>query len=401
MFFFSFWGIVIHYSKKKKALSLIEDTCHAMNISSAYINVPIIIGAQSSDLSMSLNSITSAFDILQISAASTSIALSSQKLFNRVIASDDVQARGLIELCRKYEWMEIGVLHLNSNYGIYFMSKLNEYATFYGIKLTEYSYDTNNKESMKEAIELMINSSDLLINLLICAPVDLYDIVEILQLNNRWQYPYYYIFTDSLFNSYSMDTNIININSSFSGYIGTCPWNPTYSQFIDEVYEDYKISALKYQNFSQLWKYLYDDNSTQDIFYNTNTDKPGLFSAYSYDLIYLIAYSIQRYQTTHNQNIDEYLQFDPIKLQNIIRSVEISFIGTTGNVSLNMDTGDRQNGLFGICNVDNDRYNTIKSVGFFYLSDIDNNLTFYLDEQSITWPQHFIVKLFFFRCSCV
>ena len=83
---------------------------------------------------MSLNPITSAFDIVQISAASTSISLSSSKLFNRVIASDDVQARGLIELCLRYEWMDIGVLYLTSNYGIYFMSKLNEYATFYGIK---------------------------------------------------------------------------------------------------------------------------------------------------------------------------------------------------------------------------------------------------------------------------
>eukprot|EP01084_Bolivina_argentea_P144167 253021_1 len=329
----------------------------------ANVDIPIIIGTQTSTLSMTLNPLVTAYNYSQISAVSTSIALTSYETFNRLIATDLTQARGIIELCIQFNWHNIGVLYEMSNYGMYFFSELTKYATIYNISIREFSY--HDQTLMDAAIQLMINSN-VLINLLLIGNVnDLEYIIDILYEHNRWTYPFYYIGVDSWMNG-----NAINIkNYSFNGYIGTCPWNPVHS--------------VQYDDFSILWKELYYNTSIVE-FYETNNDIPGLYSSYSYDLVYLIALAVEKYIDT-----DDGYNFDAIKLQNIMRN--LSFVGITGNVSLNKN-GDRENGLFGICNVANNEFNTIKSVGYFYFSNDYNNFTFYLDTDNVSFPTNFTDK---------
>ena len=74
----------------------------------------------------SLSSVTSpaltAMNWLQISSSATSIALSDRirfKTFYRTIASDHLQAIGIIRLLEYFNWYRFGILYINDAYGIF------------------------------------------------------------------------------------------------------------------------------------------------------------------------------------------------------------------------------------------------------------------------------------------
>ena len=125
------------------------------------------------------------------------------------------------------------------------------------------------------------------------------------------------------------------------GTIGTCPWAS------DSNFENLGLySGTKYEkiynetvhvmsNFLESWDRAKDESP--ELLLGLN--EPGLFSSYGYDLMYLFAHAMTKY---HNQygipsNRDGY---DIIALREIL--IKTTFIGLTGNVSLNSD-GDRIN----------------------------------------------------------
>ena len=68
-----------------------------------------------------------------------------------------------------------------------------------------------------------------------------------------------------------------------------------------------------------------------------NMTEPAKYSSYGYDLVYLFAYALTEYHELYGipDNLNDY---DVTKVREIL--VQTSFLGLTGNVSLN-DFGDR------------------------------------------------------------
>ena len=290
--------------------------------------------------------------------------------------------------------MKIGVLYMTNHYGLYFFSKLSEYATEYGISIFDFSYDRNDIRTIKTAVNGLAKSG-LLITVLITNAHSLENhIISELIYHNRWQYPYY-IGVDSWMNSQSINIG----NYSFDGYIGSCPWHPTFAEqhLHEDANEDmnkFEEASNRFGNFSNLWTELYYDNESEVEFYDLNTDVPGLYSSYAYDLVYLVVHSLKYYMKIEGVDYNEsYLGIDAKLFQDIMRN-QVSFIGVTGEMSLD-ENGDRKNGVIGVCNVENNKSNAVKSVGYFnfhgHMHDGEMPFEMHLDEENISWPISFQV----------
>ena len=161
------------------------------------INVPFVMGAQLSSLSSYLNPILSTFDVLQISASATSVSLSALEYFNRVIPDDTLQAKGLLELCKYFNWTNIGVLYVNDPYGTYLFSSIStEASQIPDFSVTGVSFKTNNNASIRTGVE-GIKTSNVWVTILLVHHTDIETVIQYLKDANIWGYPYYYLGCDA------------------------------------------------------------------------------------------------------------------------------------------------------------------------------------------------------------
>ena len=110
------------------------------------------------------------FPALQISSSATAPILSQYESFFRLIASDTLQAKALVQLCVKYGWDKVGVIYINDAYGEGLRAAIDEEALEHDIVVQAMSYDST--ESMEKAARF-IKENELYINILIVRDTDI------------------------------------------------------------------------------------------------------------------------------------------------------------------------------------------------------------------------------------
>nr|DBA26855.1 TPA: hypothetical protein GDO54_011061 [Pyxicephalus adspersus] len=95
-----------------------------------------VIGPGSSSVAIQVQNLLQLFDIPQIAYSATSIDLSDKtlyKYFLRVVPSDILQARAMLDIVKKYNWTYVSAVHTEGNYGESGMEAFKELAAQEGL----------------------------------------------------------------------------------------------------------------------------------------------------------------------------------------------------------------------------------------------------------------------------
>eukprot|EP01084_Bolivina_argentea_P130092 229683_1 len=325
------------------------------------INIPIVVGPPTSGYSLTLNPLFTAFNLLQFSSTATSTFLSSYKTFFRSVPSDDLQAHALIKLCKYFNWNNIGIMYMNTNYGSSLQQSLTSYAKHNGLESTTFSYIDGDNITISDAVESM-KKSGIYINILISYGSDLEQITNQIIKQNMIGYPYYFLGTDSWLGTIGEDATNLDV---YGGVIGTCPWSPSSNDIFKYTYP-VNISSKMYSEYYNRWinTYKTTPNMRENIFYNISI--PTILSIYGYDsattLIKAIDKFIEIYEIKTIEQFENLVfnHSNGIDFKNILK--DIWFIGLTGNVSFYAN-GDRKGGLYSYCNV-NPETGVLNKIGF-------------------------------------
>uniref|UniRef100_H3DPR0 Metabotropic glutamate receptor 5 n=1 Tax=Tetraodon nigroviridis TaxID=99883 RepID=H3DPR0_TETNG len=95
-----------------------------------------VIGPGSSSVAIQVQNLLQLFNIPQIAYSATSIDLSDKTLFKyflRVVPSDTLQARALLDIVKRYNWTYVSAVHTEGNYGESGMEVFKELASQDGL----------------------------------------------------------------------------------------------------------------------------------------------------------------------------------------------------------------------------------------------------------------------------
>ncbi|XP_064190788.1 metabotropic glutamate receptor 1b isoform X1 [Anguilla rostrata] len=95
-----------------------------------------VIGPGSSSVAIQVQNLLQLFNIPQIAYSATSIDLSDKTLFKyflRVVPSDTLQARALLDIVKRYNWTYVSAVHTEGNYGESGMEAFKELAAQEGL----------------------------------------------------------------------------------------------------------------------------------------------------------------------------------------------------------------------------------------------------------------------------
>ncbi|XP_052379831.1 metabotropic glutamate receptor 1-like isoform X2 [Oncorhynchus keta] len=95
-----------------------------------------VIGPGSSSVAIQVQNLLQLFNIPQIAYSATSIDLSDKTLFKyflRVVPSDTLQARAMLDIVQRYNWTYVSAVHTEGNYGESGMEAFKELATQEGL----------------------------------------------------------------------------------------------------------------------------------------------------------------------------------------------------------------------------------------------------------------------------
>uniref|UniRef100_UPI0037E7339E metabotropic glutamate receptor 1 isoform X1 n=1 Tax=Semicossyphus pulcher TaxID=241346 RepID=UPI0037E7339E len=95
-----------------------------------------VIGPGSSSVAIQVQNLLQLFNIPQIAYSATSIDLSDKTLFKyflRVVASDTLQARAMLDIVKRYNWTYVSAVHTEGNYGESGMEAFKELASLEGL----------------------------------------------------------------------------------------------------------------------------------------------------------------------------------------------------------------------------------------------------------------------------
>ncbi|XP_061602335.1 metabotropic glutamate receptor 1 isoform X2 [Cololabis saira] len=95
-----------------------------------------VIGPGSSSVAIQVQNLLQLFNIPQIAYSATSIDLSDKTLFKyflRVVPSDTLQARAMLEIVKRYNWTYVSAVHTEGNYGESGMEAFKELASQEGL----------------------------------------------------------------------------------------------------------------------------------------------------------------------------------------------------------------------------------------------------------------------------
>ncbi|XP_069788340.1 metabotropic glutamate receptor 1-like isoform X2 [Narcine bancroftii] len=107
-------------------------------VSGAKAKTPIagVIGPGSSSVAIQVQNLLQLFNIPQIAYSATSIDLSDKTLFQyflRVVPSDTLQARAMLDIVQRYNWTYVSAVHTEGNYGESGMEAFKELAAQEGL----------------------------------------------------------------------------------------------------------------------------------------------------------------------------------------------------------------------------------------------------------------------------
>lgn len=262
-----------------------------------------------------------------ISYASTANILSDpvqHEFFSRIIPSNDLQAYAMMDLCYRYNWRtQIGIVGSIGDYGESGVASLKNYANLYNMKI-EYenlltpSNITNALQELKlincKYILIFINDDNI--------KELLYAAKELGMLNGD----YVLIFSD--ISTYAL--NVVNGKISFK----------------DETSSDNNLleGIFTLDTSGGFWR---RDGFLKERWskYYPNTEYFGI-STNIYDSFISLALAVDSLLSKFN---DENKVFDGPLLQNELRSLE--FLGTTGKIIFNKQTGDRVTSPYSLINV--------------------------------------------------
>uniref|UniRef100_A0A665WI45 Metabotropic glutamate receptor 1 n=1 Tax=Echeneis naucrates TaxID=173247 RepID=A0A665WI45_ECHNA len=95
-----------------------------------------VIGPGSSSVAIQVQNLLQLFNIPQIAYSATSIDLSDKALFKyflRVVPSDTLQARAMLDIVKRYNWTYVSAVHTEGNYGESGMEAFKELASQEGL----------------------------------------------------------------------------------------------------------------------------------------------------------------------------------------------------------------------------------------------------------------------------
>ncbi|KFU91392.1 Metabotropic glutamate receptor 1 [Chaetura pelagica] len=95
-----------------------------------------VIGPGSSSVAIQVQNLLQLFDIPQIAYSATSIDLSDKTLYRyflRVVPSDTLQARAMLDIVKRYNWTYVSAVHTEGNYGESGMEAFKELAAQEGL----------------------------------------------------------------------------------------------------------------------------------------------------------------------------------------------------------------------------------------------------------------------------
>uniref|UniRef100_A0A674C239 Metabotropic glutamate receptor 1 n=1 Tax=Salmo trutta TaxID=8032 RepID=A0A674C239_SALTR len=95
-----------------------------------------VIGPGSSSVAIQVQNLLQLFNIPQIAYSATSIDLSDKTLFKyflRVVPSDTLQARAILDIVKRYNWTYVSAVHTEGNYGESGMEAFKELASQEGL----------------------------------------------------------------------------------------------------------------------------------------------------------------------------------------------------------------------------------------------------------------------------
>lgn len=95
-----------------------------------------VIGPGSSSVAIQVQNLLQLFNIPQIAYSATSIDLSDKTLFKyflRVVPSDTLQARAMLDIVKRYNWTYVSAVHTEGNYGESGMEAFKEIASQEGL----------------------------------------------------------------------------------------------------------------------------------------------------------------------------------------------------------------------------------------------------------------------------
>ena len=253
----------------------------------------------------------------------------------RTIPSDTLQAKGLVHLCKVYNWDSINIIYADDAYGLWFSLKIQELAAESGItaQRISISYEAGegalSNQSFVDAAK-RINEADTYITILIIHSTNITAFFfDALEREGVLKYPYYYLGVDSWLGTQQITDMKLYGTNRVTGIIGTVPGSPAdldidYYNFNDPGLDmDVIIKSRQIgQKFLSAW------NATYRI---DDTDRtPATVLPYRRDSMYTIAHCmdilddkwvdmVRSANTTQHEVL--------IKKINHIITNDISFIG--------------------------------------------------------------------------
>jgi ABC-type branched-subunit amino acid transport system substrate-binding protein len=184
---------------------------------------PFFIGCQCSSLSINTAAALGAFSFAQVATATSDLLSDRSNFphFYRTTPQDSNQAQGIIKLCEVFGWDSISILHDNDGYGTYLAVFTLELAIESGIDARAVGYQREDDSSILGAIESVASLGSFII-ICIFHGSDLGRMVNKMEQEGIWGYPYFYIGVDAWLTTKDIaDTNMTEMTN---GYIGTVPW---------------------------------------------------------------------------------------------------------------------------------------------------------------------------------
>lgn len=367
--------------------------------------LPILLGCPWSSLSVSTAPTLGVFNFGQISSSATSIRLSNRNnypFFYRTVPADDVQARGIIYLCKLFNWDTIAVMYINNNYGINLALSVLSFALDNDIETYSVSFEEFDISSYQSAARLL-SQLDVYIIVLISYSEVVYDIIqEALIPGGIFGYPYYYIGEASWFDSSTLKD--YNLSDFVYGFIGTIPWQSNAKiNASDTNYYSFETVFDESQRITNHFLSLWNQTLITDPISLYNITEPSIWAPYGWDSIDTIIRVLEKYQQVYsgsdgelglellwNNNSNTSLESSIVmnRLHRLIVN-ETNFLGATGNVSFNSN-GDREQGLYLFGNIIDDN-STMEYFGSYYVDSSDNvQIISMSDLDSIKWPRYFV-----------
>ena len=135
--------------------------------------------------------------MLQLSSGATSTFLTNYPTFYRTIASDDIQAQALIEMCVHFGWDSIGVVHMSNNdYGVSIARAITHWGNELKVTTQSFSYVEQDNVTITNAVDSM-QKSGLFIFAIIAYEKDILMLTGLFEMRGMLEHPYYYLGTDA------------------------------------------------------------------------------------------------------------------------------------------------------------------------------------------------------------